>query len=132
MGEQMDLSDHLKGVRNSLWEEYASSMLAGRNYQAKAALYGQEAENAAEDYVEMRKGFRAEQGPDGFGNATTDFKFSAKSEAKKAVSDNQWYMQRSIMMANLASMEFAKASALLQHIRRVEGRIAKYQPGQVG
>lgn len=132
MGDQVDLSDHLKGVRSSLWEEYTSSMLAGRNYQAKAALYGQEAENAAEDYVEMRKGFREQEGVDGYGNATTDYKYSSKSEPKKAVSDNQWYMQRAIMMSNLASMEFTKAGTLLQHIRRVEARIAKHQARQVG
>lgn len=109
--------------RNQLWAEYKACMQRGTEYQRKATAMHNESEPAAESYVEMRKDFRARSGNDGYGDATNDYKYSQYSDAKKAVGDNQWYMQRAIMFAGLAQMEFAKAAALMQNIVRIEAKL---------
>lgn len=115
--------EQLARRRDVLWADYRDCMTMGTGYQRLATQMVNESEPAAEQYVEMRKVYRRRHGPDGFGDAVNDFMYSQMSEAKKAVGDNQWYMQRATMFANLAQMEFAKAGVLMQHIVRIESRL---------
>lgn len=101
-----------------LFNQYKHEMVQGTELQKNAWAMMNESEPAAEQYVEMRKEYRARKGSDGYGNATNDYAYSQYSEAKKAVGDNQWYMQRAIMFSNMAQMHFAKAAAIMADILR--------------
>jgi hypothetical protein len=119
--------ESLRAKIKFLFGEYHKEMNTGTRMQEQAWMMMNEAESAAEGYVEMRKTFRARKGPDGYGDATNDYSYSQFSDAKKAVGDNQWYMQRAVMRAGVAQMHFAKATAWMTQIQRTEALIAQLE-----
>jgi hypothetical protein len=102
-----------------LHEIYRQEMALGRQFQDRAWQMRNEAEAASDGYVDMRGQYRDRVADDGFGNATNDYRYSQYSEAQKAGKDNAWYMIRAQMDAQMATMHFAKASAIQAEIHRL-------------
>lgn len=109
--------------RDELLKEYRACMQRGTQYQKHATEMYLQAEQAAADYAQMKKDFRASPANRGALPATVDYKFGRYDVAQAAVKDNTWYMTRAMMSSAAASMEFNKAAALMQNIVRIEAKL---------
>ncbi len=68
-----------------------------------------QAEEAADNFqagkMQMRRQFKAK----GLGQIDADIRWSAMTAAKKALSDNGWYMSQATMYNEAAAAQYAKA-----------------------
>ena len=68
-----------------------------------------QAEEAAEDFrsgkMQMRRNFKAR----GLSEVDADIRWSGMTVAKKALSDNGWYMDQATMYSQAAAAQYAKA-----------------------
>jgi hypothetical protein len=70
------------------------------------------AEKAAEFYLNGKMRNRRECQARGTSSADADIRWSATSGAKKALSDNSWYMAQAVMYHEAASAQYARARYL--------------------
>lgn len=103
-------------VLAKLMEAYDDAIRNGNMMRGRAAEMRAIADQAAEDYVSMRADLRERKGYDGYGHKTTDYHYGQFAEAKSAVSDNQWYMQRAQTYSAEATMYYTNAQVILAAI----------------
>ncbi len=89
-------------------EEQAAWKLA-EALSEKGMACMREAEQAAENFrlgkMQMRRNFKAR----GLSEVDADIRWSGMTTAKKALSDNGWYMNQATMYAQAAAAQYAKA-----------------------
>lgn len=113
-------------ARDELMKLYRESMVRGTQYQRQATAMHNESEPAAAGYAEMKKDFRSRDNwRTAHGQNAQDYTFSQMKAAQDAGKDNQWYMLRATMFSNLATMEFGRATALMQNILRMDAILAR-------
>ena len=88
-------------------EQAAWTMAEALSEKAFAAM--REAEQAAENFrngkMQMRRQFKQR----GLTDVDADIRWSGTTQAKKALSDNGWYMAQASMYSEAAAAQYAKA-----------------------
>jgi hypothetical protein len=88
-------------------EQAAWTMAEALSEKAFAAM--REAEQAAENFrsgkMQMRRQFKQR----GLTDIDADIRWSGTTQAKKALSDNGWYMAQASMYSEAAAAQYAKA-----------------------
>jgi hypothetical protein len=91
-------------------EQAAWTMAEALNAKGFDAM--RNAEKAAEFYLNGKMRNRRECQARGTSSADADIRWSATSGAKKALSDNSWYMAQAVMYHEAASAQYARARYL--------------------
>jgi hypothetical protein len=91
-------------------EQAAWTMAEALNAKGFDAM--RNAEKAAEFYLNGKMRNRRECQARGTSSADADIRWSATSGAKKALSDNSWYMAQAMMYHEAASAQYARARYL--------------------
>lgn len=89
-------------------EELAAWTLA-EALSAKGFAALRQAEEAAEKYRNGKMLTRAQCRARGMTEADADIRWSGTSQAKKALTDNSWYMTQATMYSEAAAAQYAKA-----------------------
>jgi hypothetical protein len=92
-------------------EEHAAWTMA-ETLNAKGFEAMRHAEEAAEFYRDGKARTRRECRERGMSSADADIRWSATSRAKKALSDNTWYMAQAVMYHEAAAAQYARARYL--------------------
>jgi hypothetical protein len=88
-------------------EKAAVNLAEALDEKAFAAMH--EAEGAAARYRIGKQRMRLQFQQRGLGRADADIRWSGTTDAKKALSDNSWYMQQAIMYHSAAAAQYARA-----------------------
>jgi hypothetical protein len=91
-------------------EQAAWTMAEALNAKGFDAM--RNAEKAAEFYLNGKMRNRRECQARGTSSADADIRWSATSRAKKALSDNSWYMAQAMMYHEAAAAQYARARYL--------------------
>ena len=91
-------------------EKAALTFAQALDEKAFAAL--REAEEAAKRYQAGKQRTRQQFQQRGLTRADADIRWSGTVDAKKALSDNGWYMQQAVMYYSAAAAQYARATYL--------------------
>lgn len=99
---------------------YNEAMRDGNDLLLKAAAARLEAEKARDDFKGMKAEARERAGTSlhpTAGQANTDVRFAAMTEAQNALGDNRWFISQHPGYAAEATAHFARATALMSAIQ---------------
>ena len=88
-------------------EKAAMSLAEALDEKAFAAM--REAEDAAKRFQLGKQRTRQLFQQKGLSRADADIRWSGSTEARKALSDNGWYMQQAVMYHSAAAAQYARA-----------------------
>jgi hypothetical protein len=91
-------------------EKAALTFAEALDEKAFAAM--REAEDAAKRFQMGKQRTRLQFQQRGLTRADADIRWSGTTDAKKALSDNGWYMQQAIMYYSAAAAQYARATYL--------------------
>jgi hypothetical protein len=80
---------------------------------AKGFAAMRQAEEAAESFRSGKQQTRRQFKQRGLSEADADIRWAGTAQARKALSDNGWYMSQATMYHNAAAAQYAKAQCLL-------------------
>ena len=94
-------------------EQAAWTMAEALSEKGFAAM--RQAEEAAENFRTGKQLTRRQFKQRGLTEADADIRFAGTTQARKALSDNGWYMTQATMYHEAAAAQYAKASYLNRH-----------------